>query len=337
MDPASKNPEMFSVHSLKSIRKVEWRFTLLKEVIHISGLVCITTSIPVSIRSHCVIVDLFWRNLTSLRCFDRVIAATFLSFFATVWSNAWLQWLLFDSSFIDVIYGVLLYRTRAFNSPALILLREIGTDQASPTDHTLHATTLLLNYQATHPNPTLRFVASDMILPISSNASYFSVSKYWSRAAIYVYLSSSMSTNTALSILKPSTTTKLIPNFDLLPPWNGTMHILCQIVSNIIYTATDAKIVAVFLSCKEYLAIRQALLERSILNWLLQSSSITIAPSVCWLKVPSNSVPKLWICVSFGLKIAFAKANFVYWWPGKDNRANYFTKYHAPSRRKTES
>ena len=79
---------------------------------------------------------------------------------------------------IQEVVDVLLYHTRALNSPALASLSEIGTTQANPTVHTLDVTTRLLNYCATYPKPTLRFVASDMILRVFSDASYLSVSKY---------------------------------------------------------------------------------------------------------------------------------------------------------------
>ena len=65
---------------------------------------------------------------------------------------------------IQEVVGVLLYHTRALNSPALASLSDIGTEQAQPTANTAAATTKLLKYCATYPNPTLRFIASDTIL-----------------------------------------------------------------------------------------------------------------------------------------------------------------------------
>ena len=63
------------------------------------------------------------------------------------------------------------------------------------------------------------------------------------------------------STFKPSTTTKLTSNNDPPPPWNGAVHILYQILLNVMSSATEAEIAAVFSICKECLAIRHALVE----------------------------------------------------------------------------
>eukprot|EP00957_Ditylum_brightwellii_P035237 2672431-Ditylum_brightwellii.AAC.1 len=46
----------------------------------------------------------------------------------------------------------------------------------------------LLDYVATHPNAAVRFIASEMILAVHSDASYLSESKARSRAAWHFYL-----------------------------------------------------------------------------------------------------------------------------------------------------
>eukprot|EP00957_Ditylum_brightwellii_P008469 642079-Ditylum_brightwellii.AAC.1 len=47
----------------------------------------------------------------------------------------------------------------------------------------------MLDYCHTHPNATLRFLASDMILTLHSDASYLSEKKAHSRPAGHFYLS----------------------------------------------------------------------------------------------------------------------------------------------------
>ena len=79
-----------------------------------------------------------------------------------------------DSSGIKTVQetiGVLLYHARALNSPLLVALDSFGTEHASATENTIIALTQLLDYCATYPNPTLRFVASDMVLRILSDTS----------------------------------------------------------------------------------------------------------------------------------------------------------------------
>jgi hypothetical protein len=55
-------------------------------------------------------------------------------------------------------------------------LNDIATEQTKKSEKTKSATNQLLDYLATHPNTTIRYHASDMILHIHSDASYLSVS-----------------------------------------------------------------------------------------------------------------------------------------------------------------
>jgi hypothetical protein len=60
-------------------------------------------------------------------------------------------------------------------------LNDIATEQTEATEKTLAATNQMLDYLATHPDATIRYHASDMILHIHSSASYHSVSNARSR------------------------------------------------------------------------------------------------------------------------------------------------------------
>jgi hypothetical protein len=55
-------------------------------------------------------------------------------------------------------------------------LNEIATEQTKAKEKTQAATDQLLDYLATHPDATIRYHASDMIMPIHSDATYLSVS-----------------------------------------------------------------------------------------------------------------------------------------------------------------
>ena len=105
------------------------------------------------------------------------------------------------------------------------------------------------------------FVASDMILCVFSDVSYLSVSKCRSRCTDYFYLSSGMPTDSVKSTFNPSITTKLTPNNDPSLPWNGAVHIICQILSKVISSVTEIDIATVFANCKECRAIRTALIK----------------------------------------------------------------------------
>jgi hypothetical protein len=60
-------------------------------------------------------------------------------------------------------------------------LNNIATEQTKVTEKTQAATNQVLDYLATHPDATIRYHSSDMILHIHSDASYLSVSHARSR------------------------------------------------------------------------------------------------------------------------------------------------------------
>jgi hypothetical protein len=82
---------------------------------------------------------------------------------------------------IQKITGSVLYYSRAVDPTVLTPLNYIATEQTTATEKTQTSASQLLDYLATHPDTTLRFYESDMILHIHSDASYLSVSKARSR------------------------------------------------------------------------------------------------------------------------------------------------------------
>jgi hypothetical protein len=82
---------------------------------------------------------------------------------------------------IQKVTGSVLYYAREVDPTVLILLNDIATEQTKATEKTQAATSQMLDYLATHPDATIRYHASDMILHIHSDASYLSVSNAWSR------------------------------------------------------------------------------------------------------------------------------------------------------------
>jgi hypothetical protein len=82
---------------------------------------------------------------------------------------------------IQKVTGSVLYYARAVDPTVLMPLNDIATEQTKATEKTQAATNQLLDYLATHPDATIRYHASDMILHIHSNVSYLSVSNARSR------------------------------------------------------------------------------------------------------------------------------------------------------------
>jgi hypothetical protein len=77
---------------------------------------------------------------------------------------------------IQKVTGSVLYYARAVDPTVLMPLNDIATEQTKATEKTQAATNQMLDYLATHPDATIRYHASDMILHIHSDASYLSVS-----------------------------------------------------------------------------------------------------------------------------------------------------------------
>jgi hypothetical protein len=84
---------------------------------------------------------------------------------------------------LQEVVGVLLYLARAIDPTLLATLGTIGTNIHDGTERTAAMATHLLNYCASHRNPTIRFYASSMIVCGHTDASYLSVVRSRSRAA----------------------------------------------------------------------------------------------------------------------------------------------------------
>jgi hypothetical protein len=77
---------------------------------------------------------------------------------------------------IQKVTRSVLYYARAVDPTVLMPLNDIATEQTKATEKTQAATNQMLEYLATHPDATIRYHASDMILNIHSDASDLSVS-----------------------------------------------------------------------------------------------------------------------------------------------------------------
>jgi len=91
---------------------------------------------------------------------------------------------------VQQVIGSFLYYGQAVDDIILMALNGILADQVAPTEHTNKRLEQFLDYMATHPDATIRFKASNMILNIHSNASYLSASRAQSQAGGYFFLDS---------------------------------------------------------------------------------------------------------------------------------------------------
>ena len=84
---------------------------------------------------------------------------------------------------IQGVVGSILFYACSVDSTSLVGLNTISMQQTSATENTLKITEELLDYAATHPDAKIRYIASDMIIQIHTDASYLSEPKARSRAA----------------------------------------------------------------------------------------------------------------------------------------------------------
>jgi len=191
----------------------------------------------------------------------------------------------------------------------------LATQQAKATKATMQGLTHLLNYCATHPDAVVRFHASDMILHVDSDASYLSAPKARSRAGGYHYLSS-----------KPPDP----PDPDAPPPpFNGAITILCQIMREVVSSAAEAELAALFHNGKEACPIRTTLEELGH----PQPPTPIVTDNSTASGIANDTVhqkrSKAIDMQFYWIRDRVRQGQFqIKWQKGAQNKADYFTKHH---------
>jgi hypothetical protein len=104
-------------------------------------------------------------------------------------------------------------------------LNDVATKQTKATEKTQAAMNQLLDYLDTHPDATIRYHASDMILHIHSDASYLSVSNARSRLGGLFLLGNKS------------------PEQDTL---NGSILNITSFIKNVVASASESEVGACF-------------------------------------------------------------------------------------------
>ncbi len=129
--------------------------------------------------------------------------------------------------YIQEVIGTFLYYAHCVNSTMLTALGSLATQQANPTTNTKKLVHQFLDYVATHPNAIITYQASNMVLAGHSNASYLSETNARSQAEGYFFMS----------------------NNDTLPPNNGAVLPIAQIIKAVMLPAAEAEIGALYINC----------------------------------------------------------------------------------------
>ena len=125
------------------------------------------------------------------------------------------------------VVGKILFYARELDSNMLMGLNTIATQQDHAKARTGTFVTNILNFCATYTDAVLTFDASDTILHIHTDASFLLEPKAKSQAGGYFYLSDF-----------PADPTKAMHN--------SPIHVLCQILRNILASASEAELAAIF-------------------------------------------------------------------------------------------
>jgi hypothetical protein len=118
-----------------------------------------------------------------------------------------------------------LYYARAVDPTVLMPLIDIATEQTKATEKTPATKNQMLEYLATHPDATIRYHASDMILHIHSDASYLSVSNARSRLGGLFFLGNNS------------------PDQEKV---NGSILNVAAVIKNVVASAADSEVGACF-------------------------------------------------------------------------------------------
>lgn len=145
-----------------------------------------------------------------------------------------------------------------------------------------------------------------MQLTIDSDASYLSVSKARSRAAGYFYLSARSN-----------------------PILNGAIHVTCHVLKEVVSSAAEAELAALFYNSKEACALRIALEELGH----LQSPTSLITDNSTAAGIANDIVKqrrsKAVDMRYYWIRDRIRQGHFtVDWKRGSQNLADYFTKHH---------
>jgi hypothetical protein len=219
---------------------------------------------------------------------------------------------------VQQISGLFLYYSRACDPTIIVALNEISNCQSSPTEHTKEACNMLLDYLSTHPDATIRYHASDMILAVCSDAAYLVLPNARSRAAGHFFLTDLAGATMPTPSPKP----------------NGSIHVLCKTLRSVAASASEAETGALFLNAQAAVPLLTTLLEmghpQPPTGTPLETDSATAVGIL-------RSTVRMKRSKAFDMRYHWLgdreqqKQFNLYWAPGSTNSADYFSKHHPPA------
>ena len=208
------------------------------------------------------------------------------------------------------VTGTFLFYARAIDSTMLPALSAIASQQNAPTQNTLKRVKQFLDYAATQEEAIITYSASDMVLAIHSDASYLSENNARSRAGGHHFLSS----------------------HDENPPNNGAVLNISQIIRNVMSSAAEAELGALFLNAKTAVPTRITLIK---MGHPQPRTPIQTDNSTAYGLINNKIIAKATKSVDMSfhwLRCRDSQGQFRYYWrPGTQNLGDYWTKHHPGS------
>ena len=183
---------------------------------------------------------------------------------------------------VKSIVGLLLYQSRALDSTKMVALNEFGGEQARATEKTRDGCDMILDYVTTHPNPEIRFYASDMVLHVDSDVAYLVQPNARSRYAGYYYLGSTKSTNTML---------------------NGAVLVICRTIRNVVASDAESETGGLFGNGQEIIPILQGLVTLDHPQPPNPVKTDKPLPIALYIPIFDNEGRKLGTCAGIGYTI----------------------------------
>jgi hypothetical protein len=213
---------------------------------------------------------------------------------------------------IQKVTGSVLYYARAVDPTVLMPLNDIAAEQTKATEKTQAATNQLLDYLATHPDATIRYHASDMILHIHSDASYLSVSNARSRLGGLFFCGDKS------------------PQQDNL---NGSILNVASVIKNVVASAAESEVGACFRNAQSGAQLRVKLTE---LGHVQPPTPLRTDNSTAFriLNETIKQKRSKAIDMRYHWLTDKVKQFDVYWRPGRENLGDYHTKHHSAQHHK---
>ena len=208
---------------------------------------------------------------------------------------------------IQDVVGTFAWYARACDPTMAATLSSIATRQTKATTNLEGEVKQFLDYCATHPNAGVRFVASDMVLALHSDASYLSEPNSKSRAAGHFFLGK-----------------KNDESFN-----NGAILTLSKIIKHVMTSASEAETAALFYNCKAAAPLRVTLME---MGHPQDRTLVTTDNSAAQGLIQKTMIPKA--AKSYDMRFNFLKCREaqrqfdIIWRRGINNRADYHSKKH---------